>query len=111
MRIGRTIVSQACVVAYGVRQDGARELIGLDIVDTESEPSWTTFLRSLCDRGLTGVKLVITDAHGGLVKALESVLVGASWQRCKVHYADLRIMPMWSRKGPSAREIAFRRSA
>jgi putative transposase len=86
MRIGRTIVSQACVVAYGVRQDGARDLIGLDIVDTESDPSWTTFLRSLCDRGLSGVKLVITDAHGGLVKALGTVLVGASWQRCKVHF-------------------------
>jgi len=86
MRIGRTIVSQACVVAYGVRQDGARDLIGLDIVDTESEPSWATFLRSLCDRGLSGVKVVITDAHGGLVKALGAVLVGASWQRCKVHF-------------------------
>jgi transposase-like protein len=86
MRIGRTIVSQACVVAYGVRESGDRDLIGLDIVDTESEPSWATFLRSLCDRGLSGVKLVITDAHGGLVKALGAVLVGASWQRCKVHF-------------------------
>jgi putative transposase len=86
MRIGRTVISQACVVAYGVREDGARELIGLDIVDTESEPSWTTFLRGLCDRGLSGVKLVITDAHGGLVKALGTVFVGASWQRCKVHF-------------------------
>jgi putative transposase len=86
MRIGRTVISQACVVAYGVREDGARELIGLDIVDTESEPSWATFLRGLCNRGLSGVKLVITDAHGGLVKALGTVLIGASWQRCKVHF-------------------------
>jgi putative transposase len=86
VRIGRTVQSQACVIAYGVREDGVRELIGLDIVDTESEPSWTTFLRGLCDRGLSGVKLVITDAHGGLVKALGTVLVGASWQRCKVHF-------------------------
>jgi putative transposase len=86
MRIGRTIVSQACVIAYGVREDGVRELIGLDIVDTESEASWATFLRGLCDRGLTGVKLAITDAHGGLIKAVQTVLVGASWQRCKVHF-------------------------
>jgi len=50
MRIGRTVVSQACVIAYGVREDGERELIGLDIVDTESEASWATFLRGLHDR-------------------------------------------------------------
>ena len=86
MRIGRTVVSQACVIAYGVREDGVRELIGLDIVDTESEASWTTFLRGLSDRGLMGVKLAITDAHGGLIKAVQTVLVGASWQRCKVHF-------------------------
>jgi len=86
MRIGRTVVSQACVIAYGVREDGERELIGLDIVDTESEASWATFLRGLHDRGLTGVKLAITDAHGGLIKAVQTVLVGASWQRCKVHF-------------------------
>jgi putative transposase len=86
VRIHRTVVSQACVVAYGVREDGARELLGLDVVDTESEESWTTFLRSLRERGLNGVRLVITDAHGGLVKAVQTVLVGATWQRCKVHF-------------------------
>lgn len=86
MRIGRTVVSQACVIAYGVREDGARELIGLDVVDTESEASWSTFLRGLHERGLTGVKLAIADAHGGLIKAVQTVLVGASWQRCKVHF-------------------------
>lgn len=86
MRIGRTVMSQACVIAYGVREDGARELIGLDVVDTESEASWSGFLRGLRDRGLTGVKLAITDAHGGLIKAVQTVFVGASWQRCKVHF-------------------------
>ncbi len=60
----------------------------MDVVDTEREASWTTFLRGLCDRGLTGVKLAITDAHVGLIKAVGTVLVGAGWQRCKVHYAD-----------------------
>lgn len=86
IRIHRTVQSQACVIAYGVREDGVRELIGLDVVDTESEESWTTFLRGLRERGLTGVKLVITDAHGGLVKAVQTVFVGAAWQRCKVHF-------------------------
>jgi putative transposase len=86
IRIYRTVQSQACVIAYGVLENGERELIGLDVVNTESEESWTTFLRRLVERGLCGVKLVITDAHGGLVKAVETVLVGATWQRCKVHF-------------------------
>jgi putative transposase len=86
VRINRTIQSQACVIAYGVREDGGRELIGLDVVDTESYESWLTFMRGLRDRGLTGVRLVITDAHGGLIKAASEVFVGATWQRCKVHF-------------------------
>jgi putative transposase len=87
MRIHRTVQSQATVIAYGVREDGVRELIGVDIVDTESYESWLTFMRSLRERGLSGVRLVITDAHGGLVKAVEEVFPGAGWQRCKVHFA------------------------
>lgn len=87
MRVHCTVQSQACVIAYGVREDGVRELIGLDVVDTESYESWLTFMRSLRDRGLTGVQLVITDAHGGLVKAVGEVFAGAVWQRCKVHFS------------------------
>jgi putative transposase len=86
VRINRTVVSQACVVAYGVREDGVRELLGLDVVDTESEESWTTFLRGLRERGLAGVKLVTTDAHRGLINAVATVFLGAAWQRCKVHF-------------------------
>jgi transposase-like protein len=86
VRIGRTVVSQACVIAYGVREDGTRELLGLDVVDTESEESWTTFLRGLRERGLAGVKLVTTDAHRGLINAVAAVFIGAAWQRCKVHF-------------------------
>jgi len=86
VRIHRTVLSQAVVMAYGVRDDGTRELLGADIVDTESEESWTTFLRGLRDRGLDGVKLVITDAHRGLVNAVGTIFVGAAWQRCKVHF-------------------------
>lgn len=86
VRIDRTVVSQACVIAYGVREDGTRELLGLDVVDTESEESWTTFLRGLRERGLAGVKLVTTDAHRGLINAVTTVFIGAAWQRCKVHF-------------------------
>jgi putative transposase len=86
IRIDRTIASQAVVVAYGVREDGVRELLGLDVVDTESYESWSTFMRELQQRGLHGVKLLVSDAHAGLVKAIETVFVGASWQRCKVHF-------------------------
>jgi putative transposase len=87
VRIHRTVQSQAVVIAYGIREDGVRELIGLDVVDTESYESWLTFMRGLRERGLSGVKLVITDAHGGLVKAAGEVFSGAAWQRCKVHFA------------------------
>lgn len=86
VRIHRTVVSQAAVIAYGVREDGNRDLLGMDVVDTESEESWTTFLRGLRDRGLDGVKLVTTDAHRGLVNAVAAIFVGAAWQRCKVHF-------------------------
>jgi putative transposase len=86
MRINCTVQSQAVVIAYGVREDGVRELIGVDIVDTESYESWLTFMRGLRERGLSGVKLVITDAHGGLIKAVAEVFTGAVWQRCKVHF-------------------------
>lgn len=86
VRIHRTVLSQACVIAYGVREDGRRELLGIDVVDTESAESWTTFLRGLRERGLAGVKLVTTDAHSGLINAVATVFVGAAWQRCKVHF-------------------------
>jgi len=86
VRIHRTVVSQAVVIAYGVREDGNRDLLGMDVVDTESEESWTTFLRSLRERGLAGVKLVTTDAHRGLINAVATVFIGAAWQRCKVHF-------------------------
>jgi putative transposase len=78
--------SHAVVVAYGVTDQGTRELIGLEIVDTESCESWSWFFRQLLDRGLKGVKLVISDAHAGLKKAIGEILLGSSWQRCKVHF-------------------------
>ena len=85
-RVGRRVVSQAVVVAVGVAADGRREVLGFEVGDTESQPFWTTFLRSLKARGLAGVKLVISDAHTGLIAAIQTVFVGASWQRCRVHF-------------------------
>ena len=85
-RVNHRIVSQAVVVAVGVAADGRREVLGFDVGDTENEGFWTAFLRSLKARGLDGVKLVISDAHSGLKKAIETVFQGASWQRCRVHF-------------------------
>ncbi len=86
VRVDGAVVTQAVVVAYGIGEDGLREVIGVDVVESESTDSWTTFLRGLADRGLHGVKLVVSDAHAGLKAAIASVLSGSSWQRCKVHF-------------------------
>ncbi|MEU1621741.1 IS256 family transposase, partial [Streptomyces sp. NPDC005722] len=63
------------------------EILGLDVATTEDGAGWLAFLRSLIARGLTGVQLVVSDAHAGLVDAIGAVLPGASWQRCRTHYA------------------------
>ncbi len=86
VREGDRVVSMALVVATGVRSTGEREILGCDIGLSEDAPFWTEFLRSLKRRGLKGVKLAISDAHEGLRQAIETVLVGASWQRCRVHF-------------------------
>ena len=80
------IVSRAVVVATGITAQGNREVLGVDIGDTEDETFWTAFLRSLKTRGLGGVRLVISDAHAGLKAAIRKIMLGASWQRCRVHY-------------------------
>ncbi len=85
-RVGRRVVSQAVVIATGVRADGHREVLGFDVGDSENGAFWTAFLRSLKARGLGGVQLVISDAHEGLKTAIGSVLLGSSWQRCRVHF-------------------------
>ncbi len=81
------IVSRAVVVATGVAATGEREVLGLGVGDSEDETFWTRFLRSLRERGLGGVRLVISDAHAGLTKAIKKVCSGAAWQRCRVHWA------------------------
>jgi putative transposase len=85
VRRGGRIVSVAVAIAIGVNGDGRREVLGLDICPSEAETFWDEFLRKLARRGLRGVKLVISDAHEGLKAAIAKVL-GASWQRCRVHF-------------------------
>jgi putative transposase len=82
---GRTVNVHA-LVAVGVNADGGREVLGLDIASDEDGAGWLAFLRSLTARGLSGVRLVVSDAHGGLVSAVGAALPGASWQRCRTHY-------------------------
>src|SRR5262250_1837458 len=79
------IVSVAVIIAVAVNTDGRREVLGLEVGPSEAEPFWTAFLRSLTRRGLRGVKLVISDSHEGLKKAIAKVL-SATWQRCRVHF-------------------------
>jgi transposase-like protein len=88
-RLGRAlqVCSRAAVIAMGVNADGRRELLGLQVGDSESEGFWKTFIGSLKERGLTGVKLVISDAHVGLTKAIRRMFQGCCWQRCRVHFA------------------------
>ena len=85
-RVDHRVVSQAVVVATGVAADGRREVLGFDVGDSEDGAFWTAFLRGLKTRGLHGVQLVISDAHAGLRAAIEAVLLGAAWQRCRVHF-------------------------
>lgn len=80
------VVSMAVVVAYGVRADGVREVLGLDVGLCEEVVFWREFFQGLVARGLRGVQLVISDAHPGLKRAITEVFVGAAWQRCRVHF-------------------------
>ena len=80
------IVNVAMVIAVGVNAAGSREVLGLEVITTEDGAGWTAFLRSLVARGLSGVQLVISDAHEGLKNAIAAVLSGASWQRCRTHF-------------------------
>ena len=86
VREGGRVVNVSAVIATAVNIEGRREIIGFDIVTTEDTAAWTGFLRSLVARGLSGVELVISDAHGGIKAAIAAVFDGASWQRCRTHF-------------------------
>ena len=85
-RVGGRVVSRAVVVATGVTANGDREVLGVDVGDSEDGAFWTAFLKGLRARGLTGVQLVISDHHLGLKEAIASVFIGSAWQRCRVHF-------------------------
>ncbi|MGN6780050.1 MAG: IS256 family transposase [Marmoricola sp.] len=87
VREGGRVVPVHVLVATGVNADGHREILGVQVTSSEDGAGWLAFFRDLTARGLTGVKLVISDAHRGLVAAISATLPGASWQRCRTHYA------------------------
>ena len=81
------VVNVHALLAVGINGDGHREILGVDVSSGEDKAGWLTFFRGLVARGLTGVKLVTSDAHAGLVASIGATLPGASWQRCRTHYA------------------------
>jgi transposase-like protein len=87
VREGGRVVPVHVLVATGVNADGHREILGVQVTSSEDGAGWLAFFRDLTARGLTGVKLVTSDAHAGLVSAIGATLPGASWQRCRTHYA------------------------
>lgn len=86
VREGGRVVNVAAVIATAANCEGRREIVGFDLVTTEDTAAWTEFLRSLVARGLGGVELVISDAHGGIKAAIATVLGDAAWQRCRTHF-------------------------
>jgi transposase-like protein len=81
------VVNAVVLVATGVNADGHREILGVQVSTAETGPAWLTFFQDLVARGLAGVRLVTSDAHAGLVAAIGATLPGATWQRCRTHYA------------------------
>src|SRR5215218_7924468 len=87
VREGGRVVNVHALVATGVKADGHREILGLQVTSAEDGAGWLAFFRDLTARGLGGVQLVTSDAHRGLVEAIGATLPGAGWQRCRTHYA------------------------
>jgi hypothetical protein len=81
------VISAVVLVATGVNADGHREVLGVKVATSETKAAWSTFFADLVARGLSGVRLVTSDAHAGLVEAIAANLPGAAWQRCRTHYA------------------------
>jgi transposase-like protein len=86
VREGKHVVSKAVLIAYAVSEFGEREVVGVEVADGEMEDAWRSFLGGLVERGLRGVRLVVSDAHSGLRKAIRGTWSGAVWQRCTVHF-------------------------
>ena len=86
-REGGRIANVATAVATGVNSEGRREVLGVDVFTCEDGAAWMAFLRGLVARGLSGVQLAISDCHQGLKSAIASTFPGATWQRCRTHFA------------------------
>ena len=95
---GGRVVKVYALLAAGVNVDGHREILGLQVTSAEDGAGWLAFFRDLTTRGLTGVQLVTSDAHRGLVEAIGATLPGAAWRRCRTHYAAnlMSVTPMAS---------------
>jgi transposase-like protein len=107
VRVDGRVVGQAVLVAVGFTAEGRREVLDWRVGDSESESTWGELFRQLKDRGLRGVRLVTSDAHGGLVAALGRHFQGATWQRCRVHFKRelLKKVP-WKAYREAAHELA-----
>ncbi|WP_192982301.1 IS256 family transposase [Marinilactibacillus psychrotolerans] len=97
-RVDNRVISQSCHIAVGITEEGNRQIIGFMLQNEASHETWTTFFDYLKSRGLTGTKLVISDAHKGLVSAIQTSFTEASWQRCQVHFMR-NILSSVPRKG------------
>jgi putative transposase len=87
VRDGGKYVTKAFLIVTGIRDDGYREILGAKITDNESEGFWSGFFDELIDRGLKGVKLIVSDGHKGIQSAVSSSFLGATWQMCQVHFS------------------------
>jgi transposase-like protein len=86
VRVDGQVVDQAVLIIVGVNEEGFREVLGVEVADLESESTWGDIFRQLKDRGLKGVRLLVSDDHRGLRKALTRYFTGCVWQRCRVHF-------------------------
>jgi putative transposase len=98
VRVEKRVVSQAVLTVMGYNALGAREILDWRVDDSESEDTWSAVFRSLKGRGLTGVELVVSDAHAGIRAALDRHFQGAAWQRCRVHFKREMMMKVSHRK-------------
>jgi putative transposase len=106
VRVDGRVVSQGVLVVSAVREDGFREILAVEVSDTESEATYHELFRSLKRRGLSGVQLVVSDDHGGLKAAIARHFQGATYQRCQVHYArNLLGMVSYARRKELAADL------
>jgi transposase-like protein len=97
----QAVVSKACHIAIGITESGDREILGFMLTEGESYDTWATFFHSLLSRGLSGLKMVITDAHAGEIKAIKECFTGVTWQRCQVHF-ERNIFDVMPKKNSAA---------